>query len=322
MPRTPRPTPDALLEAVGDVQLATLIKGTPAQPEAYRYELKFDGYRILAAAGGREVRLLSRSHQDWTREFEPLLPALTAVSKAPFVLDGEVCALDEANRPSFQLLQNRAGRKARLVYFVFDMLWSGREDLRPRPLEERRSALENLLGGSPPDPRIVLSAPMDGEPGAMLRKACKSGYEGLVAKEKGSPYVGGRSRSWLKIKCSLRQEFAIVGYLPFLGTRRGEVGSLVLALYGPDKRFHFAGKVGTGFDNATRRSLGARLEGELAAEPPIVDAPRLGGIARWVRPKLVAEVAFTEWTEGGHVRHPSFQGLRKDKKVTECVREG
>ena len=140
---------------------------------------------------------MSRRQQDWTGEFEPLVPALAGLAKGSLVIDGEVCALDARDRPSFQLLQNRAGRNARLVYFVFDLLWSGRTDFRPRPLEERRAALEALVTASRPDPRFVLSPQQEGEPAAMLRMACKSGYEGLVAKEKGSPYTGGRSRSWL-----------------------------------------------------------------------------------------------------------------------------
>jgi bifunctional non-homologous end joining protein LigD len=310
-----------LRERVWPVQLATLVKEVPPRAADYLYELKFDGYRILAVKAGADLRLFSRRAQDWTNEFEVVGEAARKLRAKAFVVDGEVCALDPRGVPSFQLLQNRRGHDTRLAYFVFDLLWVDGKDLRTLPLEDRRDRLARLLGKLPKDSRIVLSSAVPGDPKEILRTACASGLEGIVAKEKGSPYVGGRQASWLKIKCTLRQEFALAGYIPYLGTHVGEVGGLMLALKGKDGAFHYAGKVGTGFTSAMRRTLGKLLEADHTDTSQVADPPRLGGIARWSRLKLVGEVAFTEWTGDGHVRHPSFQGLRKDKTPDECVRE-
>jgi bifunctional non-homologous end joining protein LigD len=269
---------------------------------------------------GAELRLFSRRALDWTKQFAVVASAAKKVPSTEFVIDGEVCALDERGVPRFQLLQDRAGQPARLAYFVFDLLWLDGEDLRRLPLEERRARLARVLAGSPKDSCIGLSSAVPGEPREVLRIACSSGLEGIVAKEKGSPYAGGRVTTWLKIKCTLRQEFAIAGYVPLLGTRIGEVGGLILALKGSDGAFHFAGKVGTGFTSAMRAKLGKLLEADHVDEPPLVDAPRLKG-ARWARLKHVGEVEFIEWTSASELRHPSFQGLRKDKTPDECVRE-
>jgi bifunctional non-homologous end joining protein LigD len=310
-----------LRQRVWPVQLATLVKDVPKSGSNYIYELKFDGYRILASRAGGELRLFSRRAQDWTGDFEAVAAAMEKVRVKEFVTDGEVCALDDHGIPRFQLLQNRRGASARLVYFVFDLLWAQGKDLRRLPIEQRRQRLERLLGKLPSNGAIALSSAVPGDPKAILRTACSSGFEGIVAKEKGSPYVGSRQTTWLKIKCTLRQEFALAGYIPYLGTRVGEVGGLILALKGKDGAFHYAGKVGTGFTNDQRRRLGKLLEASHIPAAPIVDAPRFGGIERWSRLKHVGEVAFTEWTEGGHARHPSFQGLRTDKTPEECIRE-
>jgi bifunctional non-homologous end joining protein LigD len=310
-----------LRERVWPVQLATLIKEVPKRASDYLYELKFDGYRILSVRAGDGLRLVSRRGQDWTREFEVIAAAVRKLGTKEFVVDGEVCALDERGVPRFQLLQNRKGLTPRLAYFVFDLLWADAQDMRQLPLEERRERLARLLGKLPKDGRIALSSAVPGDPKALLRTACTSGLEGIVAKAKGSLYVGGRQPTWLKVKCTLRQEFALAGYIPYLGTHVGEVGGLMLALKGEDGAFHYAGKVGTGFTSEARRTLGKLLETMHTDTPPVADAPRLGGIERWSRLKLVGEVAFAEWTGDGHVRHPSFQGLRKDKTPDECVRE-
>jgi bifunctional non-homologous end joining protein LigD len=310
-----------LRQRVWPVQLATLVKEVPKSDSNYIYELKFDGYRILAVHAGRDLRLFSRRAQDWTGDFEAVGAAVGKIRAKEFVIDGEVCALDERGVPRFQLLQNRRGAAARLVYFVFDLLWADGADLRQLPIEDRRERLEQLIAQLPKDSAVSRSSAVPGEPKAILRTACASGLEGIVAKEKGSPYVGGRQTTWLKIKCTLRQEFVLAGYIPYLGTRVGEVGGLILALKGKDGAFHYAGKVGTGFTNDDRRRLGKLLEAVHTQAPSIADAPRFGGAARWARPKYVGEVEFTEWTEGGHARHPSFQGLRKDKTPDECIRE-
>jgi bifunctional non-homologous end joining protein LigD len=313
--------PEQLLRRVEPLQLATLVREVKKGPADYIYELKFDGYRIVAVKAGGDVRLYSRRGQDWTQAFAVVAQAARSLPTKEFAIDGEVCALDAGGVPRFQLLQNRAGQQPRLAYFVFDVLWADGQDLRPLPLEERRARLLRLLGKAPKQGPIAASAALQGAPEQLLRRACAAGMEGILAKEKGSPYEGGRRPSWLKIKCALEQEFAIVGYVPLLGTRIGEVGSLLIALKGKDGAFHYAGKVGTGFTSATRRSLGAALEADHTDRAPVVDPPRLAGRARWSRPKRVAQVAFTEWTAAGHARHPSFRGLRDDKTPDECVRE-
>jgi bifunctional non-homologous end joining protein LigD len=311
---------EELRKRIWPVQLAMLVKDVPKRASDYLFELKYDGYRILATKTATELRLFSRRGQDWTSEFAVVAKAVAKFRAKEFVLDGEVCALDEHGVPRFGLLQNRASKAPRLAYFVFDLLWQEGKDLRSLPLEDRRERLARTLGKLPKDSIVALSSSVSGEPRDVLKTACSAGLEGIVAKEKGSPYAGGRGSSWLKIKCTLRQEFALAGYIPLLGTRRGEVGGLLLALKGADGAFHFAGKVGTGFTSAMRASLGRLLEADHVERPPVVDAPRLAG-ARWSRLKHVGEVQFSEWTQDGHARHPSFQGLRKDKTPDECVRE-
>jgi bifunctional non-homologous end joining protein LigD len=165
-----------------------------------------------------------------------------------------------------------------------------------------------------------MSAAVEGDPRRMLEIACRAGLEGIIAKQKGSRYNGTRDGTWLKIKCTLRQEFAIVGYVPLKKTLPA-VGGLLLALRGDDGALHYVGKVGTGFDDKTRVSLAELLEQNRSPTPTALGAPRLGGWVRWSNPEHVAEVEFTEWTEGGDIRHPSFRGLRADKKPEECVRE-
>jgi bifunctional non-homologous end joining protein LigD len=308
---------DALLADYRDVQLATLVTDVP-RGETWSYELKYDGYRILALKSGAEVRLMSRNQQDWTREFAAVAADVAKLAVPGCVLDGEVCALDDRGRPSFQRLQNRA-RGARLAYFVFDLLYEG-EDLRPLPLEERRLRLGRCVSSKESMSSVVLSSAAHGDGATVLRTACANGFEGVVAKELGARYTPGRSRTWLKIKCTLRQEFAIVGWLP-LATSERAIGSLLLALAEADGSMRYAGKVGTGFDMKMRADLGTLLRRDERKEPTAIDVPRFGGAVHFVKPKHVAEVAFSEWTGGGHVRHPSFQGLRADKRPEECVRE-
>lgn len=314
-PRTDtRPELGQLVATFGEVENATLVTKPPAGE--YAYELKYDGYRIVAFKVGGETRLVSRRGQDWTADFPTLARALAGLVAKTLVLDGEVIAPDGRGVPSFQRLQNREGP---FSYVAFDLLFLDGQDLRERPIEERRAALARVIGT--PRAPWVLSTSSTGKVEQLLSAACRAGFEGLVGKRVGSAYRPGRTLDWIKVKCELRQEFAIIGYLPYTGSQPGIVGSLVLAL-NLDGRLVFAGKVGTGFDMKTRTKLGKMLEERLVDGPAAVDVPRFGGIARWTAPGPVAEVKFSEWTEGGHARHPSYLGLRPDKRPEDCVREG
>ncbi len=308
-----------LLRTLGDVQKATLVRELEGPASNYRFEIKYDGYRILAIKTGAEVRLVSRNGKDWTVQFPAVAAAVAKLRARELVLDGEVCALDSKGRPSFNLLQNYLGKAgATLSYPVFDLLWLEGEDLRALPMEERRALLEKAMKGAR-EP-LALSSTIEGDDWrTILRVACNGGLEGVIAKRKGSRYAPGRSREWLKLKCTHRQEFAIVGYLPFTGTNSA-VGSLLLALYGDDGAFHYAGKVGTGFNSETRKSIAKQLDAHRVQDPPAKELPRIK-LAHFSEPRLVGEVEFTEWTPDGKIRHPAFQGIRKDKSPNECVRE-
>jgi bifunctional non-homologous end joining protein LigD len=306
-------------EVASGVELATLVPSL-ARGDQWLFEIKYDGYRILAIKRSGEVRLWSRNGKDWTDHFPAVAAAVACLPAADCVLDGEVCALDASGRPSFNLLQNWLSTQghATLSYPVFDLLWLDRRDLRGEPIEARRAALEALIDGAPTP--LSLSKTVEGDdPAALLEVACARGLEGLIAKKRGSRYVAGRTRDWLKLKCTHRQEFALIGYLPLTGTT-DRVGSLFLALRGDDGAFHYAGKVGTGFDAKARRDLAARLDAHRVPTAAAVGAPRTRA-ARWASPELVGEVAFTEWTPDAKVRHPSFLGLRADKRPVDCVRE-
>ena len=301
------------------MQLATLVSEVP-HPHRFTYELKWDGYRILAVKVGDAVRLLTRNRKDYTGDLGDVAKAVASLRVHDCVIDGEVCALDERGVPSFQRLQNRGRLAPRLAYFVFDVLVVDGEDVRDEPIESRRRRLARVIGEQKRGGVITISEASDGDPKEILRIACSDGLEGIIAKKKGSAYRAGRGTAWLKVKCKLRQEFAIVGYTPLLETGK-HMGGLVLALHHENDGFVFAGKVGTGFSDADRVALAKKLDAIRSNVPTAKNVPRLAGAVRYCKPKYVGEVEFSEWTESGSVRHPSFQGLRPDKKPEECVRE-
>ncbi|WXA83839.1 hypothetical protein LVJ94_48840 [Pendulispora rubella] len=267
----PGPVADALKKLLAlvppDMQLATLAESVPF-PDRWRYELKFDGYRILAYCERANVVLTSRRALDWTGEFPEIANALRALRLPACVVDGEVCAVDDSGIPRFNLLQNRAPG-VRLIYVGFDLLWRN-EDLRRTPLEERQAAVAKLLGHDTAS-GVFASTSAEGDPREILRLACRAGYEGIVAKQKQSTYSVGRSKTWLKLKCSKRQEFAIIGYIPMVGGK--VVGALLLAVY-QGSRFVYAGRTGTGFTTAQRSELARALDRERVDEPPAEDIPR------------------------------------------------
>ncbi len=302
-------------------QLALLVPEAP-EGDGWLHEVKYDGYRIGCAIESGEVTLWSRSGKDWTAQFPEVAGAARALPVRSALLDGEVAAVLPDGRTSFQALQNAfaGGARAPLAYFVFDLLHLDGEDLSRRPLLERKGALEALLGGRH---GVLRYAPhVAGGGAAVFREACRLGLEGIVSKRADQAYRPGRNASWVKTKCILRQELVIGGFTEPEGAARDGIGALLVGVH-EGGALRFAGKVGTGFTNASARALRGRLDGLVARECPFTPRPAgwLGRNAHWVRPVLVCEVAFTEWTGDGKIRHPSFQGLREDKKAEEVVRE-
>ena len=300
-------------------QLATLVDTAP-EGDGWIYEVKFDGYRIVARIAGEDVKLFTRNGNDWTARLRSLADDLGKLGIASAWIDGEIVVMNDAGQPSFQLLQ-RAFDNANardIVFFAFDLPHFGGYDLTRVPLIERRALLERIFEKDH-SPRLRFSGHFAGPAKPLLDAACEQGLEGLIGKRAAAPYTSTRSTSWVKIKCSQRQEFVVVGHTDPKGSRSG-FGSLLLAVH--DEKtgaLRYAGNVGTGFDQESLRSIKTKLEA-LATDKPPVAAPR-GVKGHWVRPKLVAEVAFTEWTSEGRVRHPVFQGLRSDKDANVITRE-
>ncbi len=300
-------------------QLALLVAEAPAGA-AWVHEVKYDGYRIGCAIDGGEVTLWSRRGKDWTAQFPEVAAAARRLRVRSALLDGEVAAVLPDGRTSFQALQNAfAGGRRELVYFAFDLLHLDGEDLSERPLLERKAALARLLG----DGGVIRYAPhFEGSGPDVHREACRLGLEGIVSKRADVPYRAGRNATWVKTKCILRQELVIGGFTDPEGAARDGLGALLVG-YRDGAALRFAGKVGTGFTNASARALRGRLAALAADACPFSPRPAgwLGRNAHWVRPELVCEVAFTEWTQDGKIRHPSFQGLREDKRPEDVVRE-
>ena len=311
--------------------LATLAE-RPFSDPAWLYEIKYDGVRVLADRRGDRVTLYGRSGQDTTSRYPEIVRALRALPVDRFVIDGEIVALDDAGRPSFQRLQPRmaltdprdielAARRQPAVGVFFDCLMLDDRDLRRRPLVERKECLRLLV---PPLGPVRYGDHVAEEGRAFFEAASAQRLEGIVAKKARSGYPGGRTRDWIKIKCQKRQEFVIGGYTDPQGAR-GHFGALHLGLYdGPAaaRRLVYVSKVGTGFDQAGLAAIWARLRPLDRATPPFeAGAVPTGRGHHWVEPRLVCEVRFTEWTEEGGLRHPTFLGLRDDRKPEECRRE-
>jgi bifunctional non-homologous end joining protein LigD len=305
-------------------ELATLVSEAPTGDD-WVHELKFDGYRLRVTLHAGEVTLETRNGNDWTARMPTLAAALARLDAEAAVLDGELVALDERGIADFQRLQNSLsdGESAGHVYYAFDLLHLNGRDLRTAPLTERKRALAELLQGLPKDLASTLrfSDHVVGRGPEFLRQACELGVEGIVSKRASAPYRPGRGRDWLKVKCTKRQEFVIVGYTEPSGSR-SHLGALLLAVKGEDG-FVYRGRVGTGFTDASLAALEKALAPLAVREPPVVNAPRGASVrgVHWVKPKLVGEVAFTGLTTDGLLRHPTFQGLREDKRPDEVHAE-
>ena len=306
------------------MELATLVDEPPAGDQ-WLHELKFDGYRVECLIDGGEVTLITRKGLDWTDQFATIAEAASALPVESAILDGEVVVLLPDGRSSFQGLQQAfSGRPpGPLVYFVFDLLQHDGADLRRLPLIERKQRLAALLKRRRRASQVIrYSDHIQGQGSKVLADACRAGLEGIISKRADSLYTGVRSRSWLKVKCVQRQEFVIVGFTEPKGARSG-LGALLLGVHGEgNSGLYYAGKVGTGFSDATLAELESRLLPLERKTTPLKEGPRTGlkGV-HWVDPRLVAEVRFTEWTDDGRLRHPSFVGLRRDKPASEVRRE-
>ncbi len=306
-------------------QLATLGTHVPTG-DMWLHEMKFDGYRLLAFFEKGNIRLVTRNGHDWTHKFPTLAQALGKLPLDSAILDGEVVSLDEQGLPHFQQLQNllKRGDDQPLVYYVFDLPFCSGYSLTATPLLERKQLLAKIL---PPETsrkelRIRYSDHIEGQGESVLDNACRLAMEGVVSKQAQSGYVQARSRAWVKTKCLKRQEFVIGGYTKPSGSRIG-FGALLVGYFEQGK-LKYAGRVGTGFTTDTLRQVLAELKKHKTTVSPFENSPR-GAQARgvtWVKPELVGEVEFTEWTNEGSLRHPSFQGLREDKPARQVVREG
>ncbi|MDP9123092.1 MAG: DNA ligase D [Pseudomonadota bacterium] len=318
---------EAPLPATLSPQLATLAASAPSNVQ-WVVENKLDGYRLLARVEGKKVKLFTRNGNDWTTKFSNVVEAVSALKLGSAWLDGEIVVLDANGLPSFNALQNSVdnAKTKDVLYFLFDLPFHGGMDLRQVPLLARRAKLKELLSSGDND-TLRFSQSFDATPAQILAAAGQLGMEGVMAKRADSPYVSSRSETWLKLKASLRQEFVVIGFTDRTGAP-GEVGGLLLG-YHEDGRLRSGGSVGTGWNAKTGRELHAalmKLETKTPAVDPATLAPgrwskRVAGSEHWVKPRMVVEVAFGDWTPDGNVRHAVFKGVRADKPATEITRE-
>jgi bifunctional non-homologous end joining protein LigD len=296
--------------------MKAVLSDEPFSDAAWIFERKLDGIRCIAIKDGSSVTLMSRTAHRLNEQFPEVAEALERDPAGDFVLDGEVVAFRDGVT-SFELLQQRHRRRVRVEYYVFDLVRLAGEDLRPLPLRERKARLRRALRFDGP---IHFNPHRNGEHGEELfREACRKGLEGVIAKRADSPYSGRRSRDWLKLKCHAEQELVIGGFTAPKGSRT-DFGALLVG-YNENGVLRYAGKVGTGFDQATLHELGAQLRELETDRSPFRPFKPIPPGTRWVEPELVAQIAFSEWTRDGRLRHPRFLGLREDKPPGDVVRE-
>jgi DNA polymerase LigD, ligase domain len=311
---------------------AKLVEQPPATGD-WIYELKFDGIRLIAIKNDQKVSLLSRNQNELAARFPEIVDAIRNLPVDECVIDGEVVALDDEGRSSFQLLQalETEGRKSPVYFYAFDLLQLDGKGLIGLPLEARKDVLEKLCGDAGDPIRYSGAVGSDAEP--LLDEVKRRGLEGLIGKQRNSVYEPGRrSGAWIKLKCVQEQEFVIGGYTPPQGARK-HFGAILVGYYDKNKLV-FAGKVGTGFTGKSLSTLYKKLRNEARNDCPFVDLPSkqngqwVQGITpsmmkkmHWVNPKFIAEIKFAEWTRDKKLRAPVFLGLRDDKRPTEVVRE-
>jgi bifunctional non-homologous end joining protein LigD len=292
------------------------LAGAAPEGERWLHEIKLDGYRLLLRVEKGKARLITRNQLDWTHRFPELAAAAADLPVREALLDGEVVALLAGGVSSFQALQEAlsSGETGKLVYYAFDVLHLDGYDLTQLPLEERKKHLADLLK-EPHDARIQYLDHIEGSGPEFFRQSCQMGLEGIISKVRDRPYRGERSKDWLKVKCVQKEEFVIGGYTRPTAAGRTGLGALLVGYYDAKGNLVYAGRVGTGFSEKTLVELRQRLNSLEQGESPFAQVPkeRLDRNVRWVRPDLVAQVEFSNWTGDGLLRHPSFQGLREDK---------
>jgi bifunctional non-homologous end joining protein LigD len=313
----------SIMPAVIHPMLATLVDEPFSHPD-WVFETKWDGFRAICFIKKGKSRLVSRNQLDMTHQYPELVNLAKQVKAEEAILDGEIVALDEQGRPRFQLLQPRVGRKrqsdiealigtARIVYYAFDLLFSDGYDVMPCPLLERKALLERILI---PASFVKFSEHFEKDGERFFKEIEKFHLEGMVAKKAASLYVQRRSTDWLKVKTVLRSEVVIGGYTQPRGSR-SYFGALVVGLY-RDRLLHYVAHVGGGFNQLKLTHIYKLMQPLKTSKCPFVDAPKTNEPVQWLRPKLVAEVKFSEWTAEHRLRHPVFVGLREDKKPEEC----
>ena len=302
-------------------QLATLVDGPPPDPQNWVFEIKFDGYRMLARIDASDIKLFTRNGNDWTSKLQPLRRSLAKLKLLPGWYDGEIVVPNDAGVPDFGALQQALDSKQTddIVYYLFDLPYFDDHDLRAAALEKRRAVLQRVLATSPSE-QVRFSDVFDASPQSVVASACRLGLEGVIAKRRDSLYQSSRSADWIKLKCGQRQEFVVGGYTDPHGARAG-IGALLLGVHDGSGALRYAGRVGTGFGRAALQDIRSKLEAIPLPSSPFATTADIEGSPHWVKPKLVAEVSFGEWTRAGRIRHAVFHGLRCDQDPSVIVRE-
>jgi bifunctional non-homologous end joining protein LigD len=296
--------------------MKAVLSDEPFSDPNWIFERKLDGVRCIAQRDSSGVRLLSRTDREMSGQFPALAEALADEPCPDFVVDGEIVALDSRGVTSFARLQRRGKERVAVLLYLFDMMRHEGADLRELPLRERKSRLRRALRFEDPI-RFTVHRNESGE--QLFEEACRKGLEGVIAKRADSPYRATRSRDWLKLKCHAEQELVIGGFTAPQGSRT-DFGALLVGYFEGDL-LRYAGKVGTGFGRSTLAELGAKLRDLETDDSPFAEVHPVPRGTRWVKPELVAQIAFAEWTRDGRLRHPRYLGLRDDKPAREVVRE-